>query len=134
LEAKRPLLASVLILAAICSACKARDFDAKNRCVDRGQAYLAHERSVYGADVDVGNEQFTFNKSLNTCPVYFEVIEPKVGISSNIVDTLSNRKLYYHVSFHDQKMQHTNDELCKPEDGCLSLNGLLKKRDELFKQ
>jgi hypothetical protein len=106
------------------------DFAAKAQCADRGAAYLKHEKGEdYFADVKA--EQFTYNKSLNTCLIYFEVFDPS-GISYNIADTLTNRRLYQHVSFFNPATQQTADEHCKSDKTCLSEADLQKKRVELF--
>ena len=112
------------------------DFATKTKCADRAEAILSRERSIdspsNGINAFVRSEQFTYNRSLNTCLVYFEVVEFGAGITYNIVDTLTNRTLYHHVSYGDPKTQQFWDEACKPDEGCLSEVDLRKKRGELF--
>jgi hypothetical protein len=112
------------------------DFATKNKCADRAERFLARERNIdvpeNGINAVVRNEQFTYNRSLNTCLVYFEVAEVGAGTTYNIVDTLTNWRLYHHVSHVDQGTQRWWDEACKAADGCLGADDLQKKRVELF--
>ncbi|MFI5398622.1 MAG: hypothetical protein ACHQ9S_24095 [Candidatus Binatia bacterium] len=112
------------------------DFSTKDKCADRGEKFLAHERSIdvpqNGIDAVVRNEEFTYNRSLNTCLVYFEVVEAGAGTTYNIVDTLRNKRLYHHVTYRDQSTQRWWDESCKAAEGCLNADGLERKRIELF--
>ena len=118
------------------SSIQAVPFSTKKVCADRAEAFLQHERSIdvpaNGINAIVKNEQFVYNKALDTCLVYFEVTEFSVGTTYNIVDTLTNKKLYLHLSYLDRTMQPSWDGLCKASDGCLSEDDFRKKRVELF--
>ncbi len=114
----------------------AADLQAKRDCADRAEAYLQRERSTdvpaNGINAFVRSEQYKFSRSLNTCLLYFEVVEFDAGTTYNIVDTLTSKKLYYHVSYKDADTQRNFDALCKPTEGCLSQDEFQKKRAELF--
>ncbi len=58
--------------------------------------------------------------------------EPGAGTTYNIVDTLTNRRLYHSARYLDRGTQESWDKACKPEEGCLSEGGLQQKRTELF--
>lgn len=148
------LLLSTFLLGALCAGCgpASREqhgqsaseatprvaFATKVECADRAAAYLRHEREIdspqNGINAFIRSEQFTFNRSLNTCLVYFEVVEAGAGISYTIVDTLTNRRLYYHVSSRDRDTQRMFDETCKTDKTCLSESDLQNKRVELFER
>ncbi len=114
----------------------AADLQAKRDCANRAEAYLKRERSIdvpaNGINAFVRSEQYKFSRSLNTCLLYFEVVEFDAGTTYNIVDTLKSKKLYYHVSYKDADTQRNFDALCKPSDGCLGQDEFQKKRAELF--
>lgn len=118
------------------SSSSADDLQTKRACADRAEAYLKRERSIdvaaNGINAFVRSEQYKFSRSLNTCLLYFEVVEFDTGIAYNIVDTLTGKKLYYHISYKNADTQRTFDTLCKPGDGCLSRDEFEKKRAELF--
>jgi hypothetical protein len=106
-------------------------FAAKMKCTERGEAFLKRERAVDVPSI-VKNEQFTYNQSLDTCLAYFEVYELGAGTTYNIVDTLSNKTIYFHTAWERQAKSASWDSLCKVSDGCLSDDALRKKRTELF--
>jgi hypothetical protein len=137
-----------LLVAAICSTCGPRDqgreahnptaaapaaeFATKNKCADRADAFLRLERSKDPSDAFIRGEEFTYSRPLNTCLLYFEVAELGAGTTYNIVDTLTNRRLYHSVRYLDRGAQELWDKACKPEDGCLSEGSLQKRHAELF--
>ena len=112
------------------------DFQKKKECADRAQTYLHRERKIdvptNGINASVKNEQYTYSSALNTCLLYFEAVEVDAGTSYNIVDTLANKTIYYHVSYNNPSIQQSFDTLCKASDGCLGENEFQKKRAELF--
>jgi hypothetical protein len=57
---------------------------------------------------------------------------PVPGTTYNIVDTLTGKTLYYHVSYRDQATQRSFDALCRPSEGCLGADEFQKRRAELF--
>lgn len=108
-------------------------FDNKEKCAGQAQAFLQHERQI-DSPAGVLNEQYTYNSSLNTCLVYFEVVERGAGITYNIIDLLTNKKLYTYVEYEDSSTQKIWDENCKISDGCfVNKNDFLSKFNELFK-
>jgi hypothetical protein len=131
--------ASLLLFASGCSRPKpstAIDFQKKKECAERSEAYLKRERSIdtppNGINAFVRNEQYRYSRSLNTCLLYFEVVDFDAGTTYCIVDTLEGKKMYYHVTYKDPATQRSFDELCKPSEGCLNQNDFEKKRTELF--
>ena len=138
--AARPVVATILMpLLFGCSRSSpsnAADLQAKRDCADRAEAYLKRERSIdvpaNGINALVRTEQYKFSRALNTCLLYFEVVEFDAGTSYNIVDTLTSKKLYYHVSYRDADTQRNFDAGCKPSEGCLGRDEFQKKRAELF--
>jgi hypothetical protein len=137
-----PRLVSATILIPLLFGCSrsspsdAADLQAKRDCADRAEAYLKRERDIdvpaNGINGSVRSEQYKFSRSLNTCLLYFEVVEFEAGTTYNIVDTLTSKKLYYHVSYKDADTQRNFDAVCKPSDGCLGQDEFQKKRAELF--
>jgi hypothetical protein len=112
------------------------DFQKKKECAGRAETYLHRERQIdipaNGINASVRNERYTYSNALNTCLLYFEVAEVDAGTSYNIIDTLTNKKLYYHVRYNDSSTQESFDTLCKRSDGCLGENEFQVKRTELF--
>ena len=112
------------------------DFQTKKECAERAEAYLRRERSIdtpsNGINAFVRNEQYKYSRSLNTCLLYFEVVEFEAGATYNIIDTLRSKKIYYHVSDKDPATQRIFDAYCKPSEGCLNQDDFEKRRAELF--
>ena len=112
------------------------NFMNKKECAERAEAYLRRERKIdvpsNGINASVPNERYVYSAALDTCLLYFEVTEIDAGTSSNIIDTLTNKRLYYHVNYSDPSMQRDFDTLCKTSDGCLSENEFRRKHAELF--
>lgn len=137
-----------VLVAAICSACgpfdrehegnkskvaaPAVEFAAKNECADRAEAFLELERSRDPPGAFIRSPERTYSVPLNTCLLYFEVVEPGAGTSYNIVDTLTNRVLYHSLLYQDRGTQELWDKACKSEEGCLSSDDLQKTRGALF--
>jgi len=136
---KLPLVLTISLLSFGCSRENpetAAKFKNKKDCAERAEAYLRRERTIdtpsNGINGSVRNEQYTYSNSLNACLLYFEVAEVGAGASYNIVDTLTNKNIYYHISYSDPSAQRSFDTLCKSSDGCLDRNEFEKKRAELF--
>jgi hypothetical protein len=131
-----PIILMLSLLGCSRSSSSTADLQSKRDCADRAEAYLKRERSIdvpaNGIDAFVRSEQYKFNRSLNTCLLYFEVGERGTGTAYNIVDMLTSKKLYYHVSYKNADTQRSFDVLCKPGDGCLRKDAFEKKRAELF--
>ena len=113
-------------------------FDNKEKCAQQAQAYLQNERQAdspqNGVNANVLNEQYIFSTSLDTCLVYFEVSEVDAGTTYNIVDLLTNRKIYVHIEEMDQNSQKFWDENCKVSDGCfVNKVDFMAKFNELFR-
>jgi hypothetical protein len=112
------------------------DFASKSKCADRGDIFLRRERSIdvpsNGINAIVKNEQYTYSPKLDTCLAYFEVTEFDAGTTYNISDTLTNKRLFFHIIWSDQKQRTLWESQCKSGDGCLSDDEFRKKRAELF--
>jgi len=109
------------------------NFDLKNRCATQAQSFLQNERAN-DITVNVINDQFAYNSTLNTCLVYFEVVEQGAGTTYNIFDLLTNKKLYTHVEYLDSNTQKWWDESCKESNGCfVKKEDFTAKFNNLFK-
>jgi hypothetical protein len=120
------LLPSLLALSLFltgCSADKASTqndtFANKEKCAVQAQSFLKSEKEkdqISGAAVL--SEQYTYNQSLNTCLLYFEVVEQGAGTTYNIIDLLTNKNIFKHITYRDQSMHKYWNENCKESDGC----------------
>jgi hypothetical protein len=109
-------------------------FSEKEKCANLAKDFLQHEKEV-DSFANVLNEKYTFNSSLNTCLVYFEVAETGAGTAYNIIDLLTNKKLYTHIDYVDSSLQKNWDENCKSlNEGCvINKDDFVNKQKELFK-
>lgn len=113
-------------------------FDNKEKCASKAQTFLQHEKQIdspeNGINANILNEQYAYNSALNTCLVYFEVVEVGAGTTYNIIDLLTNKKIYTYIEYEDQNTQKLWNESCKVSDGCfVNKNDFTVKFNELFK-
>ncbi len=119
-------------------------YDNKEKCAEQAQAYMQNIREINsesenidGSLINALNDQYTYNSSLNTCLVYFEVAESGAGTTYNIVDLLTNQTIYTHLRYQSQhaRAQELWDENCNVNDGCfVDRNDFIDKFNELFKK
>lgn len=113
-------------------------FNNKEKCAGQAQVFLQHEKQIdspeNGINASVLNEQYVYNSSLNTCLVYFEVVEVGAGTTYNIIDLLTNKKIYTYVEYRDSSTQRFWNESCKVSDGCFTnKDDFMVKFNELFR-